>query len=161
MKRTITIFLFFFLSFTMAFPRYVGDLDNDGSLSITDVMLMVNIVVGTNTDYELQVADFDGDGDVTVTDVIKLINIIIGINTPEELDEVDALYINYAGGSATYRMPSAWKDYVTVSVDNGHVNIVNTNEEEEYKTVLYGTCDSGCSRVIPECPHAVGRYLLY
>lgn len=143
MKRTITIFLFFFLSFTMAFPRYVGDLDNDGSLSITDVMLMVNIVVGTNTDYELQVADFDGDGDVTVTDVIKLINIIIGINTPEELDEVDALYINYAGGSATYRMPSAWKDYVTVSVDNGHVNIVNTNEEEEYKTVLYGTCDSG------------------
>ena len=143
MKRTITALFLLCFGITLAFPRYIGDLNNDNELTVTDVVILVNILVGSQNDYELQVADINEDGIVTISDVIELVNIIIGQTTPKELDEADALYINFADGSATYRMPSAWKEYVTVNINGGDVNVTNTNTADEYKTFLSGTCDEG------------------
>lgn len=144
MKR-IVIFLVLCLSALNVFSQSVGDVNGDGEITITDVMALVNIVTGYNTNYDLQVADLNYDGEVTVTDVIILVNIIVGNQTPIQPDDedVDAIYINYADGGVTYKIPKAWKQYVTVTTNGGNVDVVNTNTEEEYVVSLNGTCNSG------------------
>ena len=142
MKRIITTFIFC-ICVLLAYPRYIGDLNNDNKLNVSDVMLLVNIVLENNKDYELVVADINEDGAVTVTDVMCLINIILKNEDPKEIEEVDALYITYSDEGVTYKMPSSWKSDVTVSINGGHVDVVNTNATDEYVTVLSGSCSDG------------------
>ncbi|NQU66633.1 MAG: T9SS type A sorting domain-containing protein [Candidatus Marinimicrobia bacterium] len=56
-----------------------GDLNDDGSLNILDIVRVVSIILNSNpfTDCELVDADFSGDGLVNVLDVIQIINAII------------------------------------------------------------------------------------
>ena len=131
------------MSVLLAYPRYIGDVNNDDKINVADVMLLVNIVLENYNDYELVVADVNEDGIVSVTDVMCLINIVLGKADPKEIEEVDALYITYSDEGATYKMPSAWRSDVTVTVSDGHVNVVNTNTTDEYVTVLSGTCSNG------------------
>ena len=142
MKRIITTFLFC-TCVLLAYPRYIGDLNNDNKLNVTDVMLLVNIVLGNHTDYEFIVADINEDEAINVTDVMCLVRIVLDDEEPKEIDEVDALYISYSDEEVTYKMPSSWKDDVTVSITGGHVEVVNTNTTEEYVTVLSGSCTDG------------------
>jgi hypothetical protein len=100
----------------LAYPRYIGDLNNDNRLNVSDVMLLVNIVLENNKDYELVVADINEDGAVNVTDVMCLINIILKNEDPKEIEEVDALYITDSDEGVTYKMPSSWRSDVTVSI---------------------------------------------
>lgn len=56
-----------------------GDVNSDGTHSITDVMMMVNHIVGKGpAGFHAEVADLDGNAVVNITDVMILINIIIG-----------------------------------------------------------------------------------
>ena len=56
----------------------LGDVDGDGSISISDVTALVNIILGRdNADYNHEAADVDGDGDVSISDVTALVNIIL------------------------------------------------------------------------------------
>ena len=142
MKRIITTFLFC-TCVLLAYPRYIGDLNNDNKLNVTDVMLLVNIVLGNHTDYEFIVADINEDETINVTDVMCLVRIVLDDEEPKEIDEVDALYITYSDEEVTYKMPSSWKDDVTVSITGGHVEVVNTNTTDEYVTVLSGSCTDG------------------
>ena len=142
MKRIITTFIFC-ICVLLAYPRYIGDLNNDNKLNVSDVMLLVNIVLGNNKDYELVVADINEDGAVNVTDVMCLINIILKNEDPKEIEEVDALYITYSDEGVTYKMPSSWRSDVTVSISGGHVDVVNSNATDEYVTVLSGSCSDG------------------
>ncbi len=142
MKRIITTFLFC-TSVVLAYPRYIGDLNNDEKLNVTDVMLLVNIVLGNNNDYEQIVADINEDGIVNVTDVMCLIKIVLGEEDPKEIDEPDALYIAYSDDRVTYRMPSSWKNDVTLTISGGHVSVANANTTDEYVTVLSGSCSDG------------------
>ena len=142
MKR-ILLALLFSASALLAYPRYIGDVNNDNRINVSDVMLLVNIILGNNNDYEMIVADVNEDGKVNVTDVMCLIKIILGEDTPKEIEEVDALYVTYSDSGASYQMPSAWRNDVTVTINNGHVSIVNTNTTQEYVTVLSGTSDNG------------------
>ncbi len=56
-----------------------GDVNIDGSVDVADVNIVVNIILGkeTNADYIAR-ADLDGNGTVDVTDVNQLVNIILG-----------------------------------------------------------------------------------
>ncbi len=61
-----------------------GDLNEDGFINITDVVVTVNIVLngGINsnafTECEKSNADFTGDGIINVLDIIQVVNVILG-----------------------------------------------------------------------------------
>ena len=57
-----------------------GDVDGDGFVTVTDVLLTVNKVAKDEdpAGFIPQNADVNGDGLITVTDVIMIIGIVIG-----------------------------------------------------------------------------------
>ena len=60
-------------------PIVAGDLNDDYTVNIQDVIIMVNFILG-NTDYtvgQLLTADLDQDNLFTVVDILLMINIII------------------------------------------------------------------------------------
>jgi len=58
----------------------LGDLNEDGQINVLDVVLEVNIILGTitPTDLQLQVGDINGDGGINVLDVVLIVNLILG-----------------------------------------------------------------------------------
>ena len=56
-----------------------GDLNNDATINVTDIIAMVNIVLDPSqpTDNQLCGADLNGDGTINVVDIIALVNIIL------------------------------------------------------------------------------------
>ena len=54
-----------------------GDLNSDGSVSISDVVLIIDVIAGTITDAnQVAAADVNGDGDVSITDCVAAIDLI-------------------------------------------------------------------------------------
>ena len=63
----------------------LGDVNEDGAVNVTDVMMMVNDIIGKPASgYVREKADLNNDGTVTITDVMMLVNIIVSGETPEE-----------------------------------------------------------------------------
>lgn len=57
----------------------LGDLNHDGFVNITDVVLLVNYILGTDEGVVIgSEADINGDTIVNITDVVALTNIILG-----------------------------------------------------------------------------------
>jgi len=52
-----------------------GDLNNDLSLDIMDIILMVNCVLSETCDY---CSDFNDDGTSNILDIVELVNVILG-----------------------------------------------------------------------------------
>ena len=55
----------------------VGDVNDDGELSVVDIMLLVDVILNGRTDVDANVADVNGDGAVNVADVMGLADIIL------------------------------------------------------------------------------------
>ena len=53
-----------------------GDLNEDGLINILDIIITVNIILGTE-DYN-QNADINEDDTINILDVISILNIILG-----------------------------------------------------------------------------------
>ncbi len=66
-----------------------GDVNGDGQYTVTDVVMMVNHIIGNSSSgYHTEVSDMNNDGITTVTDVMILVNIIIGqANIPQGDDD--------------------------------------------------------------------------
>ena len=61
----------------------MGDVNFNGSIDVSDIVLIVNIILGTGnniSDNALTVADLNQDGTVNVADIILVVNIILGFN---------------------------------------------------------------------------------
>lgn len=59
-----------------SFP--IGDVNNDGIISVVDVMLIVNDILGQEQeDYFPERADLDRDGLISITDVTALVSLIL------------------------------------------------------------------------------------
>lgn len=57
----------------------MGDTDNDGFVTVTDIMRTVNVVVGqTLGQFQWQRADMNFDGVISITDVIGIVNAVVG-----------------------------------------------------------------------------------
>ena len=64
-----------------------GDVNFDGSLDITDVILLVNFVLGqTPTEKQGLTADMNQDGIVNILDVIQVVGEILGTTMRESID---------------------------------------------------------------------------
>jgi len=57
----------------------LGDINNDDTINILDIVLMVNFILDVNEPDECSsyVSDFNGDGLINILDVIQLVNIIL------------------------------------------------------------------------------------
>jgi hypothetical protein len=58
----------------------IGDVNNDGSITIADVTALVNIILGKDAEgqYNHNAADVNDDSTITIADVTALVNIILG-----------------------------------------------------------------------------------
>lgn len=54
-----------------------GDIDGDGELSVTDVVLLVNAVMDATGISDIKKYDMDEDGELSVTDVVMLVNLVM------------------------------------------------------------------------------------
>ncbi len=63
---------------TRAYWRYVGDLNNDGKLSINDVVRLVRILNQKSIPEDTTLLDVNEDNKVDKNDVEELIKIILG-----------------------------------------------------------------------------------
>ena len=64
-----------------------GDVNFDGQLAVTDVIIMVNFVLGeTPTEEEFLTADMNQDGIVNILDVIQVVGEILGTTFSQSVD---------------------------------------------------------------------------
>ena len=56
-------------------PTLLGDINYDGEVDVTDVVELIDMVLGSIFD---PIGDINGDGEVDVTDVVELIDIVLG-----------------------------------------------------------------------------------
>ena len=54
-----------------------GDNNDDESINVQDIILVVNYIMGVSTD-DLPCADMNGDGTINVQDIVAIVNIIMG-----------------------------------------------------------------------------------
>ena len=76
--RTTLLALLLALAAGGARASVKGDVNGDQMVSVTDVTLLVNIILGETDDYDEYAADLNGDSYITVADVTLLVNIILG-----------------------------------------------------------------------------------
>lgn len=58
-----------------------GDLNRDGEITVADVNILVELVLGGQADESIMMsADVNGDGEITVADVNSLVNLILSIS---------------------------------------------------------------------------------
>jgi hypothetical protein len=59
-----------------------GDVNNDGTINVLDVVLTVNIILGLHdpTPEQFEAADMNGDSAVDVLDVVAIVGVILGTN---------------------------------------------------------------------------------
>lgn len=60
-------------------PYKRGDVNKDGSVTVADVELLADIILGLTTDYDMSVADVNNDGVINIADVTIVANIILGL----------------------------------------------------------------------------------
>jgi len=60
----------------------MGDVNNDLSINVLDIVILVNyiLVSGTPEECEFISGDINGDSMLNVLDIVQLVNIILGIN---------------------------------------------------------------------------------
>ena len=59
----------------------VGDVNNDGAVTILDVTILINVLLGEdNIEYNIEASDVNRDGNVSLVDLTELINIILEQN---------------------------------------------------------------------------------
>ena len=64
-----------------------GDVNFDGTLNVTDIIVMVNFVLGTTpTEEEFLTADMDQNGILNILDVIQLVSQILGTTFAESVE---------------------------------------------------------------------------
>tara|TARA_Y100001970_G_scaffold160249_1_gene196023 strand:+ start:1162 stop:3300 length:2139 start_codon:yes stop_codon:yes gene_type:complete len=62
-------------------PGYsLGDLNGDSQTNVSDIVMLVNIILGVSSPDECQeeYSDLNGDGNQNVSDVVMLVNLILG-----------------------------------------------------------------------------------
>lgn len=58
--------------------RELGDVNNDGTLNVVDVMIIVDYILSPYDDFDETLADSNGDGLVDIVDVMRFIKMILG-----------------------------------------------------------------------------------
>lgn len=100
-----------------------GDLNGDGSVSITDVVLIIDVIAGEITDAnKVAAADVNGDGDVTITDCVAAIDLIAAQQTSGARRDTNNGQRSMVNGQ--------WSttDFISASMQDNMLNVALNNE---------------------------------
>ena len=113
MKKLLTLLAFAFVAFTAnAQSTQKGDVNGDGDVSVNDVAMIVNYILGVaNDNFIAANADINGDGEIDINDVMGTVNIILGD---------DGGNGNGNGGGDTPSEP-----YYDLCPDNNHPHMID------------------------------------
>ena len=74
-------------------PELYGDVNFDGQLNVTDIVLLVNFVLGgLLTEEELITADINQDGILNILDVIQVVSEILGTTFGQSVNWLEQNY---------------------------------------------------------------------
>ena len=68
------------LSYQISAPSYnLGDINADETINVLDIVILVNIIIGTQSPSEMEQlsADMNEDGMINVQDIVLLVNSVI------------------------------------------------------------------------------------
>lgn len=88
----------------------LGDVNNDGSVSISDITLAVNYILGKASDkFHASHADMNKDGEINISDLSEMVEIILnsGNNAPKNIGVTSGLRMESAGSECSLYLPDA------------------------------------------------------
>jgi len=88
----------------------LGDVNNDGSVSISDITLAVNYILGKASDkFHASHADMNKDGEINIADLSEMVEIILnsGNNAPKNIGVTGGLRMESAGSECSLYLPDA------------------------------------------------------
>lgn len=68
----------------------LGDVNNDGYVSVTDITIVVNSILGIEP-IEAALADFNGDGELSIIDIDYMVGIILSDTGSSETSNIEIL----------------------------------------------------------------------
>ena len=99
----------------------LGDVNNDGSVSVTDVISATNYILGSpSSNFIFEAADITGDGKIGVGDVIGIVNRVLNVGTLS------------AQNASTTANDSLEADDITIEAGETKTVSVNMNNAEVY-----------------------------
>ena len=118
-EKTATTYYFDNIVFEIYYPKgkepiVLGDLNDDRSVSITDVVLIVDVIAGSITDAKkVKAADVNKDGSVTITDCVAAIDLIAAQSKSVRMNRASQKLI-----SSDYISAFMKDNLLTVNLDN-------------------------------------------
>ena len=95
-------------------PIILGDLNDDRSVSITDVVLIIDVIAGSITDKKkVKAADVNKDGYVTITDCVAAIDLIAAQTKGVRMNRASAMPV-----CTDYISASMKDNLLTMNLDN-------------------------------------------
>ena len=93
----------------------IGDVNNDGEVTVSDVALMVNRILGEEIgSFDASVADINNDNEITVSDVMAVVSIILGNMDFKVVTNMEDASISFHGdgfGPARAGENLIWDEY--------------------------------------------------
>ena len=88
----------------------LGDVNNDGSVSITDITMAVNYILGKASDkFHASHGDMNHDGEINISDLSEMVEIILnsGNNAPVNIGVTGGLRMESVGSECSLYLPDA------------------------------------------------------
>lgn len=146
-RRLLFVFLCGLLASILATAQnIVGDVNDDGNVNLTDVIMTISYISGNQLDgFSEANADINGDGKINLTDVTCLVNRILQKNL--EIEE-DVLYVRYNGKTVDIINPDP--STYQVNVSNADVEVRIVGETPNRTISIDGESADGRLRVVAD-----------
>ena len=136
---------------TMDVSAIPGDANGDGVVNVTDIVEIVNAILGHPSDkFNEEAADVNGDGVVNVTDIVSVVNIILSSNAHELTNRAAATNnLKLSGGSIKLRNA---ENYTAAQFDinlpdGSAINYLSLNSASDHQ-MTWKMVDANTCRVI-------------
>ena len=134
---------------TIEEPDFIpGDANSDGNVNVTDIVEIVNYILGhPSAKFNKTAADVNNDGVVNVTDIVSVVNIILSSNARELTNRAAATNnLKLSGGSIKLRNAENYTaaQFDIHLTDGSTVNYLSLNSASDHqmtwKMVDVNTC---------------------
>jgi hypothetical protein len=136
-------------AFTAAFIP--GDANGDGLVNVTDIVEIVNYILGhPSAKFNKVAADVNGDGVVNVTDIVSVVNIILSSNARELTNRAAATNnLKLSGGSIKLRNAENYTaaQFDIHLTDGSTVNYLSLNSASDHQ-MTWKMVDANTYRVV-------------
>jgi hypothetical protein len=101
-------------------PYIVGDANNSGNVTVTDVVVAARYALGYDDieDFEFGAADMNGDGNITVTDVVLIARLVLNPQGGAPLRAPAFKNLNEVMSGEDFNIAAGQTRTVTIALDN-------------------------------------------